>query len=77
MTQPTPYSQLGSSDFLKRAYASANASEVRALYGQWAASYDKHLDEEGYAFPETAVSALVQALPKDADISHLQILDAG
>ena len=67
----------GSGDFLKRAYALSSAPEARVLYNEWATSYDKHLTEEEYAFPEHAASALIAAIDIGQDISQLRILDAG
>ncbi|NMO89304.1 class I SAM-dependent methyltransferase [Actinomycetospora sp. TBRC 11914] len=59
---------------LDRAYALADADEARALYDEWADSYDDDLsdDSQGYVAPELAAAAVADAAGVDGEI-----LDAG
>ena len=54
-------------------YASANNQELAERYNQWAADYDKDLDEEfGWVSPQITAEVLAKYVPSDA-----RILDAG
>lgn len=59
--------------FLDKVYDLANTEETRAFYGDWSASYDAEIMENGYAAPERVVRALA-AQVKDRDAP---ILDYG
>ena len=60
-----------------KAYALSNAADARSLYNEWAASYDKDLKYEQYAFPQRAVEALEGSLGRGGSIKFLKLLDAG
>lgn len=59
---------------LERAYALADADEARALYDEWAGSYDADLadDSQGYVGPVVAAEAVARIAGVDGEI-----LDAG
>ena len=67
-------SSAASKRILERAYALKTPDEAKALYGDWAVSYDQHL-EQGlhYIAPVSIVKILVDTL-KD---SSALILDIG
>lgn len=44
--------------FLDKAYTARDASSTRALYDDWAASYEAEIAENGYATPARCASAL-------------------
>ncbi|MEL7154480.1 MAG: hypothetical protein AAFN51_11950, partial [Pseudomonadota bacterium] len=48
--------------FLDKVYDARDASETRALYDDWAASYDAEVAENGYATPGRCAEALKQHL---------------
>ena len=49
--------------FLGRAYDASSADETRALYDDWAASYDAELGANGYATPARCAEALARHAP--------------
>jgi predicted TPR repeat methyltransferase len=59
---------------IERAYALSDPEEARALYDEWAASYDDDLaqDSQGYVAPAVAAEAVARASGVDGEI-----LDAG
>lgn len=59
---------------LERAYALSGSDEARALYDEWADSYDSDLsdDSQGYVAPETAAETVARTTGVDGEI-----LDAG
>lgn len=62
----------GGNPYLDRAYALARVDEARALYDEWADSYDADLDAQGYVGPRLAAEAVARV----ADVRG-GILDAG
>jgi predicted TPR repeat methyltransferase len=62
-----------SGDFLNKAYKSRDAASTRALYDDWAASYETEISEHGYATPGRCAAALAAHVP-DTDAT---ILDFG
>lgn len=48
---------------LGRAYEVAAPEETRALYGRWAATYDREVAENGYAAPARCAEALARHAP--------------
>ena len=59
--------------FLDRVYQARSAEETRALYDDWAASYESEVGENGYATPGRCAAALAKFL-KD---QTLPVLDFG
>lgn len=49
--------------FLDKAYDLETPEQTRALYDQWAASYDAEVGENGYATPGRCAAALLKYLP--------------
>ncbi len=47
-------------DFLDKAYTARDAKATRALYDEWAASYEAEVGENGYATPKRCAQALLQ-----------------
>lgn len=70
-----------SNAFLNRAYSLQSESEARALYDEWAASYDADLSSMDYMSPSASVAALASALASTegstGSDTALEILDAG
>jgi predicted TPR repeat methyltransferase len=64
----------GGSSLIERAYALSDPDEARALYDEWAQSYDDDLaeDTQGYVAPALAAAAVVEVSGTDGEI-----LDAG
>lgn len=50
--------------YLDKAYNLLTQDQTNALYGQWAASYDSEIKENGYATPGRAAKALFDCLPQ-------------
>ena len=50
--------------YLDKAYALETQDDTDALYGDWAASYDAEVKENGYATPGRAAAALFAKLPE-------------
>lgn len=48
--------------FLNKAYGLSGADDTRALYNDWAASYEAEVGENGYATPGRCAAALAQFL---------------
>ncbi|ETN40466.1 uncharacterized protein HMPREF1541_04743 [Cyphellophora europaea CBS 101466] len=67
--------------FLERAYSLQSESEAKALYDEWASTYDADLAGEDYMSPTAAVTALAHHLDENVSStpapSSLTILDAG
>ncbi len=59
--------------FLNNAYELQNKDQTRALYDQWAGSYDEELINNGYASPQRTAHALAEVV-KD---KNLPLLDIG
>ena len=49
-----------STTFLDKAYAARDADDTRAMYDEWAASYDAEVGENGYATPTRCAQALAE-----------------
>ena len=62
-----------SSKFLDKADGARDAASTRALYDDWAASYEAEVGENGYATPSRCADALAKYL----DDQSLPILDFG
>ncbi|WP_425046570.1 class I SAM-dependent DNA methyltransferase [Primorskyibacter sp. S87] len=62
-----------SKTFLDKAYGLDGAKETRALYDQWASTYEEEVAENGYATPGRVAEALRSCLPDH----HAPILDYG
>ena len=62
--------------FLPRVFAAKNPEESRALYDQWAASYDSDMEAHDFTGPRLIAEAVSKHVP---DIAHSEakILDAG
>ncbi|GMQ95973.1 MAG: class I SAM-dependent methyltransferase [Gammaproteobacteria bacterium] len=58
---------------LKKAYAARSPEEIRQLYDRWAADYEDHMRNVGYAHPAMVAAMLSRHLPPADD----PILDAG
>ncbi|MEM7241004.1 MAG: methyltransferase domain-containing protein [Pseudomonadota bacterium] len=54
--------------FFDRAYGTEGQEATNQLYIDWADSYDEEVGSYGYASPRRCAEALVQFLPKDAEI---------
>lgn len=52
-----------SEGFLSKAYTARDAGSTRALYDDWAASYDAEVAENGYATPGRCAQALARFMP--------------
>lgn len=63
--------------FLERAYSLQDEAQARALYDEWAASYDSDLSAQDYMSPTAAAAAVVAHLPRDDAANGLHVLDAG
>ena len=62
-----------SENMIQWVYSSANNRELEDRYDQWAADYDRGLDEDfGWVSPQVTAEALARLVPGDA-----KILDAG
>ena len=59
--------------YLENAYRVENTDETREFYGEWAASYDAELAENGYATPRRCAEALAQFMADKAQ----PVLDIG
>ena len=46
--------------FLNKAYAARDATETRAMYDEWATTYEAELGENGYVTPQRCAEALAQ-----------------
>lgn len=60
-------------NFLDKVYGARNADETRALYDDWAASYDAEVAGNGYATPARCAEALFAQMPEP----QAPILDFG
>lgn len=72
---PDPHAtNTGGSPLIERAYSLADADEARALYDEWAGSYDEELaaDSQGYVAPVVAAETVADVVGVDGEI-----LDAG
>ena len=49
--------------FLDKVYGESTPEQTRALYDEWATSYDTEVGENGYVTPTRAAEALFKALP--------------
>ncbi len=58
---------------LKKAYSARSPEEIRDCYDQWAADYEAHMGNVGYAHPAMVAAMLSRHLPPGDD----PILDAG
>jgi len=58
---------------LHRAYAARSPEELRACYDRWAADYEAHMSNVGYAHPAMVAAMLARHLPPGDD----PLLDAG
>ena len=61
------------SSFLNKAYTARDAGETRALYDDWAASYEADITAQGYATPARCAAALRKYV-QDTDVP---VLDFG
>lgn len=59
--------------FLQTAYEVENTDQTRTFYGNWAASYDQEIGENGYATPRRCADALAKFSPDKS----LPVLDFG
>lgn len=57
---------------IDRAYAARDPDEIRQIYDEWASSYEKDVQEQGYATPERAAVALSEFI-SDKDQPILDI----
>jgi predicted TPR repeat methyltransferase len=62
--------------FLSRVFAAKTTEESRALYDQWAASYDSDMVTHDFAGPRLVAEAVSKHLPNISP-SEAKILDAG
>lgn len=62
-----------SKEFLKQAYGLETVDNTRALYRDWAASYDAEITENGYQTPRRCAEALARHCPDKG----ASILDVG
>ena len=72
---PDPHAtNTGGSPLIERAYSLSDPDEARALYDEWAGTYDDDLasDSQGYVAPAVAADAVASASGVDGEI-----LDAG
>ena len=72
---PDPHAtNTGGSPLIERAYSLSDPDEARALYDEWAGTYDDDLasDSQGYVAPAVAADAVARASGVDGEI-----LDAG
>ena len=72
---PDPHAtNTGGSPLIERAYSLTDPDQARALYDEWAGTYDDDLasDSQGYVAPAVAAEAVVRASGVDGEI-----LDAG
>jgi SAM-dependent methyltransferase len=58
---------------LKKAYSARSPQEIRECYDQWAADYEVHMGNVGYAHPAMVAALLARHLPPGDDA----VLDAG
>ena len=59
--------------FLKQSYGLESVDKTRALYRDWAASYDAEITENGYQTPRRCA----EALARHCDNHQVRILDSG
>lgn len=62
--------------FLSRVFAAKTTEESRALYDQWAASYDSDMETHDFTGPRLMAEAVAKHLP-NVPPSEAKILDAG
>ncbi|HBG98511.1 MAG TPA: methyltransferase type 11 [Rhodobacteraceae bacterium] len=60
-------------DYLDEVYKLEDAEETRALYDEWAETYDDTLNESGYVTPDRCAEALAQFAPDP----EMPLLDFG
>lgn len=75
-----------SKTYLDKVYGARDVDSTRALYDDWADSYDAEVGGEGYATPARIAAALADILPQDSrlldfgcgtGLSGLALTDAG
>ena len=75
---PSSVNYKGNNAFLAKVYNASTAEESRALYNEWATSYDKDLADEDYASPDLAVNAINRHFdPASTKGEEISVLDAG
>ncbi|KAM0323746.1 hypothetical protein ACHAQA_008683 [Verticillium albo-atrum] len=64
---------------ISRSYGASNVDEMKAIYDDWASSYDKELAEaeHDYVAPAVATSHVLKSLKVERLGDHIEILDAG
>ncbi|KAH6693546.1 methyltransferase domain-containing protein [Plectosphaerella plurivora] len=64
---------------ISRTYATTSVDEMKAIYDDWASSYDKELAEatQDYVGPAVAALSVARALGSDRISNSIEILDAG
>merc|ERR1712000_708165 len=64
---------------LSRVYGATNVNETKALYDEWAASYDKEMakEDQDYVGPVLAAAHVLKHLGTPSIQADIEILDAG